>query len=118
VAAAVFGLAGVICAAAGAHILPPDDPDSRRWWASALQMHLFHAAALLGVAALAGWRRSAWISRSGWLMGAGALLFSGTLYLRAAGIEALPGTLTPLGGLVAMTGWLALIVTLIRKPSI
>jgi uncharacterized membrane protein YgdD (TMEM256/DUF423 family) len=51
-------------------------------------------------------------------MGAGALLFSGTLYLRAVGVDAFPGPVTPLGGLIAMTGWMTLIMTLVRKPVI
>lgn len=118
VTAAVLGLAGVVCAAAGAHVLPADLPDSQRLWATALQLHLFHATALLAIAALAGLHRSPWICRSGWVIATGAVLFSGTLYLRAAGIDILPGPLTPLGGLIAMLGWVSLIVTLIKKNPI
>lgn len=118
VCAAVLGLTGVICAAAGAHVLPPDLPDSQRLWSTALRLHLFHATALLAIAALAGLRKSHWIDRSAWVIAAGAVLFSASLYLRAAGIDILPGPLTPLGGLIAMLGWIMLIVTLIRKKPI
>ena len=116
--AAALGLAGVVCAAAGAHILPADHADSHRLWATALQLHLFHATALLAIAALAATRNSPWIRHSGWVIAAGAVLFSGTLYLRAAAIDLFPGPLTPLGGLVAMLGWVSLFVTLVRKKSI
>ena len=116
--AAALGLAGVVCAAAGAHILSADDADSHRLWATALQLHLFHATALLAIAALAAARNSPWIRRSGWIIAGGAVLFSGTLYLRAAGINLFPGPLTPLGGLIAMLGWVSLFVTLIKKNPI
>lgn len=118
VMAAVLGLAGVVLAAMGAHLLSPQLPDSQRVWNTALQMHLFHAAVLLAVAAFAGLRRSKAISFSGWLMVAGVLLFSGTLYLKAVGIEVLPGPVTPFGGLVLMLAWCTLIVTMIRKIQI
>lgn len=116
--AAALGLTGVVCAAAGAHILPADQADSLRLWATALQLHLFHATALLAIAVLAATRNSPWIGRSGWIIAAGAVLFSGTLYLRAASIDLFPGPLTPLGGLIAMLGWVSLFVTLVSKNRI
>ena len=106
--AALYGLLAVVLAALGAHLLPMNEPGAAKLWATALQMHMFHAAALLAVAALAASRRSAFMSWSGLLMAVGVLMFSGSLYLRAAGHEFLPGPVTPLGGLVIMLGWVML----------
>ena len=69
--AALYGLLAVVLAALGAHLLPMNEPGAAKLWATALQMHLFHAAALLAVAALAASRRSAFMSWSGLLMAAG-----------------------------------------------
>ena len=115
VVAAVLGLAAVLFAAIGAHVVPADDPGANRLWASALQLHLFHAASLLGIAAWAQTRDSRPVVHGGSLIAAGAVLFSGTLYLRAMGVDAFPGALTPTGGILAILGWIWLIVTLIRK---
>ncbi len=113
--AALSGLLAVILAAAGSHILAQDDAEAQKLWATALQMHMFHTVALLGVAMLiqpGSPRLRPW---SGVLMTAGVLLFSGSLYLRAGGSILVPGLVTPLGGLLLMAGWLVLIMTLIRK---
>ena len=118
VTSAVFGLTAVVCAALGAHVIPADEIKSVRMWTSALQLHLFHAAALLAIAVLAEYRNSQKIYLSGFIIALGAFLFSATLYLRAAGLNGLPGQLTPLGGLIAISGWGTFIMTLIRKNPI
>jgi uncharacterized membrane protein YgdD (TMEM256/DUF423 family) len=52
------------------------------------------------------------------MMALGVLFFCGSLYLRASGIEFLPGPLTPAGGIVLMLGWVLLFSGLIgRKPG-
>ncbi len=113
--AAFFGLSAVILAAAGAHILPPDSADADKLWDTALQMHLFHAVSLLGIASLIRPDSPKAMTWSGILIALGILLFSGSLYLRAGGIDTVSGPVTPLGGLLLMAGWLVLIMTLIRK---
>jgi uncharacterized membrane protein YgdD (TMEM256/DUF423 family) len=116
-AAALLGLAGVALAAAGSHAVPLDASGARSLWSVASLLHLFHAAALLGVAALAEARQSKAVARSGALILVGAVLFSATLYLKALGLEWVPGPLTPLGGVLALAGWAWLVVTLIRKST-
>ena len=113
--AATYCLLAVMLAAFGAHLLQGADDSTQKLWATAQQIHLFHAAALLALAALAGVRNSVFIDISGLVISLGVLLFSGSLYLRSAGFDFLWGPLTPAGGLIIMLGWAALILTLIRK---
>jgi uncharacterized membrane protein YgdD (TMEM256/DUF423 family) len=115
--AALYGLLAVALAALGAHLLPADQVGAQKLWATALQIHMFQAAALLALAALAACRDSAFILWSGFMMAFGVLLFSGSLYLRAAGVDLLPGPLTPLGGSIVMLGWVVLIITLMGKTT-
>jgi uncharacterized membrane protein YgdD (TMEM256/DUF423 family) len=113
--AALYALLAVVLAALGAHLLQTQADDSQKLWETASQMHMFHAAALLGVAALAHIRNSILIDISGLIIAAGALLFCGSLYLRSSGFDLLPGPITPAGGLIIMLGWAVLILTLVRK---
>jgi uncharacterized membrane protein YgdD (TMEM256/DUF423 family) len=113
--AALYALLAVVLAALGAHLLQTQAEASQKLWETALQMHMFHAAALLGVAALAHIRNSILIDISGLIIAAGALLFCGSLYLRSSGFDFLPGPITPAGGLMIMLGWAVLILTLVRK---
>ena len=116
--AALSGLSAVILAATGAHILPEDGAGAQKLWATALQMHMFHTVALLGIAALIQPGSPRLLPWSGILMMLGILLFSGSLYLRAGGLFSIPGLVTPLGGLLLMAGWLVLVLTLIRKRRV
>jgi uncharacterized membrane protein YgdD (TMEM256/DUF423 family) len=127
-AAGLLGAAGVVTGALGAHALAPalTARDSRGVWETAVQFHLLHAVALLGVAAwirsgersrganpseaglpggsLATDRRLRWAVR-GWV--AGIILFSGSLYALAFGLAPhWMGPLTPLGGICLIGGWL------------
>lgn len=115
--AAVFGLAAVVLAALGAHAIPLDSPAAERLWNTALQIHMFHAAAMLATAALALHAPAKAITFGGLLMALGTLMFSGSLYLRAAGIPLLPGIVAPAGGMVLVAAWLWLGVALVRKNT-
>jgi uncharacterized membrane protein YgdD (TMEM256/DUF423 family) len=115
--AALYGLLAVVLAALGAHLLPADQAGAQALWATALQMHIFHAAALLALAALSAHLDSSLLRWSGLMMALGVLLFSGSLYLRAIGLELLPGPLTPAGGFILMAGWALLMVGLISRKT-
>ena len=115
--AALYGLLAVVLAALGAHALPVDSPEAQKLWATAQQMHMFHTVALLAIAALAASRDSVLIPWSGLLMATGVFLFSGSLYLRATGLEFLPGPLTPFGGVLLMLSWVMLFIIVIRENA-
>jgi uncharacterized membrane protein YgdD (TMEM256/DUF423 family) len=90
-------------------------------WETAVQFHLLHAVALLG---LAGWwrgqegsiagRRAAWAARA-WVIG--IVLFSGSLYLLALGAPRWVGPITPVGGLALIAGWIALLAAGVAATS-
>lgn len=115
--AALYGLLAVILAAMGAHVLPVDRPEAQNLWATALQMHMFHTVALLAIASLAASRDSVLIPWSGLMMAAAVFMFSGSLYLRAIGLEFLPGPLTPFGGVLLMLSWVMLFIAVFREKS-
>jgi uncharacterized membrane protein YgdD (TMEM256/DUF423 family) len=113
--AGLSGLLVVVLAAAGAHILQQDVAGAQQLWVTALQIHMFHTVALLGIAALIRPGSPALMPWSGVLMLAGVVLFSGSLYLRASGFAVVPGMITPLGGILLMLAWVVLIIGLIKR---
>jgi uncharacterized membrane protein YgdD (TMEM256/DUF423 family) len=107
IAAAVV-LLGVGLGAFGAHALKETLEAAGRVaaWHTAVNYQLFHGIALFALA-LSGRRQP--VAWWGWL--AGVVLFSGSIY----GLCLLEnakwlGPVTPLGGLLLMIGWLALVI--------
>jgi uncharacterized membrane protein YgdD (TMEM256/DUF423 family) len=102
--AGLMGAAGIVLAAAGAHIAPGAGLDS------AASMLLFHAAAVIGGAALiqqgALWRPLALAVLAAWVLG--AVLFSGDIALRAFTAHRLFPFAAPSGGFVLIAAWLGL----------
>jgi len=107
VIAGLFGAAGVILAAFGAHALPASMPERlRHAYETGADFHLLHAV-LLAAVALAGERPR--LRLSFYLLLVGALVFSVSLYaLALTGVTAL-GAITPIGGIITLVGWLALV---------
>jgi len=104
--AGVNGLMAVAAGAFGAHGVT--DPQVKEWLRTGAQYQLVHAAAALACLAL---QRIAPVpaAAAGWLFGFGGLLFGGSLYLMAiSGVRAL-GAVTPIGGLLLLLGWAAVI---------
>ena len=104
--AALFGCAGIVFAAAGAHAKPGSGLDS------AGHMLLFHAAAVIGACAaisqgLVG--RSFGVAAAIVLL-CGVGLFSGDLALRAYTGNKLFPMAAPAGGIVMMIGWALLAI--------
>jgi uncharacterized membrane protein YgdD (TMEM256/DUF423 family) len=102
--AGLMGAAGIVLAAAGAHVAPGAGLDS------AASMLLFHAAAVIGGAALiqqgALWRPLALAVLAAWVLG--AVLFSGDIALRAFTAHRLFPFAAPSGGFVLIAAWLGL----------
>jgi uncharacterized membrane protein YgdD (TMEM256/DUF423 family) len=102
--AGLMGAAGIVLAAAGAHVAPGAGLDS------AASMLLFHAAAVIGGAALiqqgALWRPLALAVLAAWVLG--AVLFSGDIVLRAFTAHRLFPFAAPSGGFILIAAWLGL----------
>ena len=104
--AALNGLMAVGAGAFGAHAVA--DPQAKEWLRTGAQYQLAHAVAALCCYGLlrAAVGPASWAA---WLFGVGALVFSGSLYLMAmTGVRAL-GAITPIGGVLLLVGWAALI---------
>ncbi len=117
--AAVLGFLGVGLGAFGAHGLEGTFQsgaldaefalERMGWWKTAAAYHLVHAVALAagGVACALLGRGSTALT---WCMGLGVTVFSGTLYAMALGAPRWFGAITPIGGLLLMAGWVALLL--------
>lgn len=94
--------------------------------ATAARYGLVHAVALVAIAALArpaapGERRSGarrWFAISGWCFVGGIVLFCGSLYALAAGAPSAMARTAPLGGVLFIAGWAALLVgAIMPRPA-
>lgn len=100
----LLAAAGVALGAFGAHGLRHFlSPQALEWWHTAVEYQMWHALGLIGLGAARIPRL--WLAPA--LLGAGTVIFSGSLYLLAlTGLHWL-GMVTPLGGLILISGWLA-----------
>ena len=106
------GLTAVAMAALAAHGLEWLGPARLQMVRNGVEMHGWHALALLacGLWAPRGGRLVDW---AGGAFAAGLLVFCGTVYaLALAGIQA--ATLAPIGGLLLMLGWVLLGASAVR----
>jgi uncharacterized membrane protein YgdD (TMEM256/DUF423 family) len=122
VLAGVQGFLAVALGAFGAHGLKArlgglaDGAQRLAWWETAAHYHLAHALAI-GLSALLVSRApsSAAASVAGFCFTGGILLFSGSLYaMTLTGVRAL-GAVTPLGGLLLLAGWAAVVIAALRS---
>ncbi len=121
ITAGVLGFTGVALGAFGAHALHAAlvARGTVAIWQTAVSYHLVHSVALL---ALGGWRTDAaeGVARLAvaavWSWTAGVVLFSGSLYALALGAPAATGLITPIGGVLFLTGWSLVIAMGLRRP--
>ncbi|MCB0772017.1 MAG: DUF423 domain-containing protein [Flavobacteriales bacterium] len=121
-AAAILMLA-VALGAFGAHgIRGLVDAQSFHNWGTAVQYQFYHGLALLGLAALEGKLGSRVVSFVRILFLLGILCFCGSLYLLATrdllglhGMARVLGPITPLGGLMFIAGWGAVLAGALRR---
>jgi uncharacterized membrane protein YgdD (TMEM256/DUF423 family) len=108
--AAANGFLAVMLGAFGAHALKSHlDDYALGVYQTAVQYHIYHSLALLGVGLLALWYpQSALLRTSGISFLLGIVVFSGSLYLLSITGTRWLGAITPIGGLAFMVGWLCL----------
>ena len=109
VLAAGSGALAVAAGAFGAHALRGEvDAQLVSTWTTAAHYHLLHSAVLLALGLFAvSTQRSVTLPAT--LFALGILLFSGSLYALVLTQQSWPGPLTPIGGLLLVAGWLALV---------
>lgn len=117
-----LGLLAVVLGALGTHALSgPLDPTSLESYKTGVQYQMYHALFLLflGLNDKLPERDRKGIFR---LIVAGILFFSGSIYALStsslSGIQFGPiGWVTPVGGLLLITGWAWLLIRALRHPS-
>jgi uncharacterized membrane protein YgdD (TMEM256/DUF423 family) len=111
--AAVLCLSAVILGAVGSHAI--DMRGMQDVWETGSDIHLFNAAALIGVAALLNMTDSRSLFWAAWLIILGTVMFSGSIYQHV--MTAYKVTyLAPAGGFTMMAGWLLAALSMLRKP--
>lgn len=111
--AALAALNGLVAVAAGAFAAHGvRDLHARELLHTGAAYQLAHAVAGVACLALTPGVRGA--RTSACLFGVGALVFGGSLYLLAATGVGLLGAVTPIGGLLLLAGWAALLWNALR----
>ena len=119
--AGALGFLGVALGAFGAHGLKkrldglPDGEQRLAWWQTGAQYHQIHALAV-GLAAVIA-ARAPGGTIAGWLFLGGIALFSGSLYVMTVTGKRALGAVTPLGGLLFLAGWIAIVVAALGVPG-
>jgi len=111
-AAALLSLSAVIMAAFGSHLV--DMKGMQGIWQTASMLHLFNAAALVGLAALLANLESRTLLTGAWLVVLGTVVFCGSIYLHVITGRTVSGV-APAGGLLMMAGWLLAMPVFLRK---
>ncbi len=113
---ALAGLSAVAMAAAAAHGLPERlTPEALGFLRSGVQMHGWHALALVATGILAA-RGGALVHLAGAAFAIGTVLFCGAVYALALAGLRLPYA-APTGGMLLMLGWLLLGLSALRRRS-
>ncbi len=85
------------------------------WWHTATLYLLVHALGLLIVGLLIRFNYAT--QTSAWLLQIGVIIFAGSLYAMTLGAPRWFGAITPIGGVLMITGWVWLAVTAFRLGS-
>ena len=114
--AAIYGATAVIAGAFGAHGLRSTlTPEQISSWNTAAHYHLLHSVALLALGLYnATTGRSVALPAA--LFAVGVLLFSGSIYGLLLTSQRWLGPVTPIGGVLMIAAWLALIA--LARPAV
>ena len=106
---AAYGFFAVALGAFGAHALKQRlSTDMLAVWRTGVEYHFYHALALILLGLIARQTPSTTLNASGACFALGVLIFSGSLYALALSDIRILGAITPLGGLLFLTGWILL----------
>ena len=116
---ALFCFLGLVAGALGAHALKEvlDQSAGTGNYLLATEYMFYHGLGLIAAGLMKDRGYPAPVALAGWLFVAGSILFQGNLYMIAlAGLRTFQ-SLTPVGGICLMAGWLALAVAAARCKS-
>jgi uncharacterized membrane protein YgdD (TMEM256/DUF423 family) len=122
IAGSVMAGLAVILGAFGAHGLKKlVGPETINTFQTGVQYQMYHAFALLIIAiAYERWQNN-YVHYAGLFFIGGIILFSGSLYMLASlkainkvGLSGI-GIITPIGGLLFITGWALFVIGLLKK---
>lgn len=118
VTGALHGFLAVAFGAFGAHALKEVlDDYGRGIWETAVQYQMFHATGLLVIGLLMSSKLLGEVKQlnlAGIFFNLGIVFFSGSLFILAiSGIKVL-GAITPIGGVLFLTGWVLIIISALK----
>lgn len=121
---AILAALAVALGAFGAHALKQRTTDAViNIFETGVRYQFYHVFALLVVAVLCKDFTSKWMLYAGWIFVGGIILFSGSLYLLTI-VKILDkpalnwiGAITPLGGLLFITGWVSLFIGIVKSAQ-
>ena len=111
-AGALMSLTVVVLAAMGSHMI--DMRGLQSAWQTALKIHMFNAAAILGLAALLANTQTRLLKWGSWLIVAGSFCFCSIIFLHVVAGYVFSGV-TPAGGMIMMAGWLLVVLNFVHK---
>lgn len=111
----LYALFSIVLGAFGAHALKLslEAQDTVSIWETAVQYQMWHALALLILSVFPEDQAVAKVPGFCWILG--TLLFSGSLFLLAVGGPKWLGPVTPVGGILLISGWVALLLVSRKK---
>ncbi len=116
ISGAVFMTLGVLLGAFGAHALKNIlTPEMLAVYKTGVEYQFYHALGLLVIGLIGFHIQSKYLRWSGLFITIGIILFSGSLYvLTLSGIKAI-GTITPVGGISFVAGWIFLAIAIWKR---
>ncbi|MGE7664427.1 DUF423 domain-containing protein [Ureibacillus composti] len=115
ISGAIHGFLAVAFGAFGAHALKEIlNEYSAGIWDTAVQYQMFHASALLVIGILMSSKLFGDVKQLKWAticMNLGIVFFSGSLFILAISGIGILGAITPIGGVLFLSGWILVIVS-------
>jgi uncharacterized membrane protein YgdD (TMEM256/DUF423 family) len=115
---AALAALSVVFGAFGAHGLEKHLQDAKllATFETAARYQFYHALGLILVFILSQYGlANKWLNIGGWLMIFGTLLFSGSLYCYVLTGIKIFAMITPIGGLLMILAWLAIVISAVKK---
>ena len=116
---ALFCFLGLVAGALGAHALKGllDKLGGADNYLLATEYMFYHGLGLIAAGLLKDRGFPVPVTLAGWLFVCGSILFQGNLYLIALADFRTFQSLTPIGGICLMAGWLALAIAAVRRRA-